>query len=111
MGLAAQLMLAACATDADRARPAAQEGYCDLTAEELADVQARALAFLLQEWPALEESCEVMSDAIRELDDGQCAIYGAPRKTDECARTSHAGYSVVFSRDTLEPVQIYFMSE
>ena len=52
-----------------------------------------------------------MSAEVRYIHPDSCAIAGGPKRTADCPEPSHDGYSVVFSRETLEPVQVYFKVE
>lgn len=84
---------------------------CTLTAAELEQVRASAMTYLLEASPALDARCEQMSDRISAVEPGMCAIAGGPSRAPGCAEPSHAGYSIVFERDSLEPQDVYFKTE
>jgi len=84
---------------------------CELTASELTTVQSRALAYLLQEWPVLDEQCESISDSVRDVGSGECSILGGPKRSNAaCEPSPHEAYEIVFIEETLEPIRIYWMS-
>lgn len=84
---------------------------CTLTATELEQVRAKAMAYLLEHSPALDARCQQFADTLKAVDTGMCAISGAPNGASGCAAATHVGYSVVFDRDSLEPRKIHFKTE
>ena len=88
-----------------------QSRNCQMTDGELRQLKSRALAFLIKEWPVLDDLCEEITDSVFYTDSDGCIIYGGPRKDGVCPDASHMGYGIAFSRENLEPTQIYFLSE
>ena len=86
-------------------------GNCTLTAAELAQIKSDALTYLLEEAPALDARCEQITNQVTSVDPGMCAIAGGPSHAAGCGEPSHAGFSIVFDRESLEPKEIYFKSE
>ena len=105
----AAFALAACAaTDPAAGVDAAS---CALTDEELAEVQAAAMAYLAEEWPVADRNCEEISAQVTAVAPGKCAIAGAAKLAAGCAEPAHEGFSVVFDRATLEPEAVHFKTE
>lgn len=84
---------------------------CTLTAPELEQVSAEAMAFLLASSSAFDARCEKLSENTVFVGPGICAISGEPSGAAGCAKRSYAGYSIVFDRESLEPQQIFFKTE
>ena len=110
------LLLFACGTIAgcvtQNPQPAASAsgpgGVCELSDSALREVQERALAFLLKEWPVLDTKCEQITEEVRYIHPDSCAIAGTPIRSADCPEPLHEGFSVIFSPDTLQPVQVFF---
>jgi hypothetical protein len=102
--------VAGCATTSEQDVAPAEDAaaYCALDDDALHTLQERALAFVIEEWPVLDAECEQMSDKVLHIYPDSCAIAGGPKRTDECPEPVHEGYNVVFDKDTLEPVNVYF---
>lgn len=103
--------VAACASSSEQViTPPADDtaARCELDDDALRVVQERALAFVIEKWPVLDAECEQISDKILHIHPDTCAIAGGPKRTADCPDSSHEGYNVVFDRDTLEPVKVYF---
>ena len=84
---------------------------CALTAAELDQLKADALGFLRESRPDLDVRCEVLSDRVVRSDPGKCAISGEHLAAESCNEPAHAGFSIVFDRETLIPEEIYFKTE
>ena len=82
--------------------------FCALEDSDLGVIQERALEYVLQEWPVLDAECEEITVDVHYIHPDSCAISGGPKRTAACPEPSHEGYSVVFDKDTLEPVKVYF---
>ena len=112
--LALILAMAGCASTQhteDLATGESPKTACELTASELRTVRSNALEFLIQEWPVLEKRCERISNTVIDWTGHGCSILGGPRLDRSCERPSHFGYGIVFSKDTLEPVSIFWVTE
>lgn len=83
---------------------------CSLSAQELEQMKAGAMAYLLSEWP-MDEQCQQISDKVIASDPGKCAIFGAPKTSANCPQTSYLGYSIVFDKDTKQFEQVHFKTE
>jgi hypothetical protein len=97
------LALAACAST----KP---QPDCSLSGQELEQMKAGAMAYLLSEWP-MDEQCQQISDVVIASDPGKCAIFGEPRVSANCPQTSYLGYSIVFDQDTKEFERVHFKTE
>lgn len=83
---------------------------CSLSGQELEQMKAGAMAYLLSEWP-MDEQCQQISDVVIASDPGKCAISGEPRVSANCPQTSYLGYSIVFDQDTKEFERVHFKTE
>lgn len=97
------LVLSGCASQ--------ESSTCTLTADELGQIRATALAYLQSERPGASEECEAISGDVVNVAPGKCAIGGAPTGASGCAGSSYVEYSIVFDRETLEPEDIFFKTE
>ena len=88
----------------------ATAGSCQLDPDELQTIQARALDYLISEWPGLDRRCEGISDTIRTSHRNECLIIGGPRVSDPtCDQPSHDGYEIAFRKESLDPLAIYWL--
>lgn len=78
---------------------------CALTPTALRTLRARALEYLVQEWPVLDERCEHISDTVVVARYG-CMILGGPRRGSSCEPASHFGYGIVYDQETLDPIEM-----
>jgi hypothetical protein len=101
--LALSLAVASCASTEPQAD-------CSLSSQELEQMKAGAMAYLLSEWP-MDEQCQQISDVVIASDPGKCAIFGEPTVSANCPQTSYHGYSIVFDQDTKQFEQVHFKTE
>ena len=103
------VLLAGCASVQETPATA---GSCQLDPNELQTIKARALDYLISEWPVLERRCESMSDTIRTSHRRECLIVGGPRVSDPtCGQPSHKGYEIAFRKESLDPMAIYWLTD
>ena len=91
-------------TEEARPRP------CELTPAELRALRMRSLEYLIREWPVLDKRCERISDTVLNTKNYGCMIVEGPRHDESCELPSHFGYGIVFDKETLNPIEIRWLT-
>ena len=84
---------------------------CDLSDDEMMKLREAAMAYLISNWPVLDEECEQISDEMVLIYPDICGVLGGPNNEAACPPPSHAGYRITFDRQSLEPTGIYWRTE
>lgn len=95
----------------DRRAADVQARVCELSPNDLQTLRIRALEHLVREWPVLDERCEDVSDTVVMTKYHGCMILGGPRRDDSCEPASHFGYGIVFDGETLDPLEVRWLTE
>lgn len=101
------------ATQETEERPSveAEPQRCELTPADLWILRVAALEYLVEEWPVLDKRCEHISETVVVTKLYGCMILGGPRRDSSCEVASHFGYGIIYDQDTLDPIEIRWLTE
>ena len=85
---------------------------CATSQEELDRVRARALEFLFEQYPDLNQDCERLTSGITfATQDQVCFVEGGMIRDEACRNQAKNSYIITISVQTLEPIEVLWMRQ